>query len=175
MEILDQKVGRTVSFLRAPLDLEVTFMASPPVRRPLPAQLTRASVYHVDGLVVGFELDIRVSADTHKAVQKLESFGLAEARRGEVLGRTLDDKLDLAMTLFLRPALLSEWLGNNGVGGFQAEVGAILDTLADPTSTLASEASWDFLSVMQDVPGKPFAVGYRNTDYAEDDAHLVWT
>ena len=168
MDIIDATLGKTVKYLRAPLDRAHLFYGA---ERTYACRLTRVTLYHHQSQAAGFELDARFDADTYAAIKQAGAFELCEANQGALFGGSLQADAPVHVTLFLRHDLLRSHFSSPGA--FAAEVNGVLSAIATPAHPLARVDSWVFVSVLQDVPGQDFQVGFKHRSYEEMDQHLL--
>ena len=160
--------GKTVQYLRNTL-IRPQYFVGP--EREIPCTLVRATVYHHDARIAGFELELRLESDAYLAVTSAGAFSLAPDNRGQALGGDLVLGQPVDLTVFLRHDLLPERFST--VDAFADEATRILADMNDPLHRLAHVDSWIFVSVMQDVPGHTFQVGFKHREYEGLDAHLL--
>lgn len=159
---------KTVQYLRGALDQTQVFLGP---QRSYQCTLTRVTLYHHEGRAAGLELDAHLAADTYRAMRADGACELTDDNQGAILGGSLQADQPVDVTLFLRHDLLKAHFSR--LDAFEAEVGAVLDGITRPVSPLARADAWVFVSVMQDVPGESFQVGFKHRAYEELDAHLL--
>lgn len=129
------------------------------------------TLHHRGGRAAGLELDAHLGADTYQAATAEGAFDLTEANRGEIFGGELQADQPVDVTLFLRHELLARCFSTPDA--FALEVNRVLNAMASPDDILSKAEAWVFVSVMQDVPGYNFQIGFKHRSYEGLDEHLL--
>ena len=144
-------------FLRASVDIPVTFIADDPAS----CRLKRLTVYYKEASILSVELSIQFSGATFQRVEESELFGMTKASRSDNLLGELIEGHPVDVTLHMRRAARFKVFSTLS-GSLEQRVRGLLDALADGSPATSDHRLYVYATVEQQVPGKEFFGGYKN-------------